>query len=105
VSWEPNKPSQNEDEYFARRDAEWLKEQRATLDAERDKQSAAAKGMQCPRCDGRLHERATKTVTIDVCDKCHGVWLDAGELEMLLHLKRGDLLRLVSEVDAGRAKK
>ena len=35
VSWEPGKPSQNEDEYFARKDAEWLRERRATLDAER----------------------------------------------------------------------
>ena len=33
--WEPGKPSQSENEYFARRDAEWLKEQRAALDRER----------------------------------------------------------------------
>jgi hypothetical protein len=33
--WQPGKPSSNEDEYFLRRDAEWLKEQRAKLDAER----------------------------------------------------------------------
>ena len=33
--WEPGKPSHNENEYFARQDAEWLKSQRAKLDAER----------------------------------------------------------------------
>ena len=38
--WQPGKPSSNEDEYFARRDAEWLKEQRAKLDADRLAKSA-----------------------------------------------------------------
>ena len=33
MSWDPGKPSQNENEWFARRDAEWLREQRAKLDA------------------------------------------------------------------------
>jgi ribosomal protein L37AE/L43A len=102
VSWEPGKPSQNEDEYFARRDAEWLRERRAALDAERAAQTAATKLMQCPRCDGRLHERRIKTLTVDVCDKCRGVWLDAGELDMVVHLKRGELLRAVHEIDAGK---
>jgi hypothetical protein len=29
------------------------------------------------------------------------VWLDAGELEMVLHLPRAELLRVVGEVDKG----
>jgi len=97
--WEPGKPSQNEDEYFARRDAEWLKERRATLDAERAKQADNDKRMKCPRCDGRLRERSMKGLTIDVCEKCRGVWLDHGELEMILHVKRGDLVKLVTDID------
>ena len=81
------KPSRNEDEYFLRRDAEWLKAQREKLDAERkSRESDAGKapaGMRCPRCDGTLLSRSFHHVMIDVCPKCNGVWLDSGELEML----------------------
>jgi uncharacterized protein with PIN domain len=82
-----DKPSKNEDEYFLLRDAEWLKERRALLDAERQNREAsttdAPAGMRCPRCDGTLLARSFHHVMIDVCPKCNGVWLDKGELEML----------------------
>jgi Zn-finger nucleic acid-binding protein len=44
-------------------------------------------------------------VRIDVCPTCHGVWLDAGELEMVLHLPRPELLRAVAEVGSGTPSK
>jgi uncharacterized protein len=100
--WEPGKPSQNENEYFARRDAEWLKEQRAALDRERAANAAAQGNLTCPRCGGRLAVRDVAHVKIDVCDQCHGTWLDAGELEMVLHLPRTDFLRAVHELNARR---
>jgi uncharacterized protein with PIN domain len=82
-----DKPSKNEQEYFLLRDAEWLKERRALLDAERQSREASPgaspTGMRCPRCDGTLVSRAFHHVMIDVCPKCNGVWLDNGELEML----------------------
>jgi hypothetical protein len=103
--WEPGKPSQNEDEYFARRDAEWLKERRAALDAEREAKESAERRPQCPRCHQPLEERSFKSLRLDVCIVGHGVWLDAGELEMILHLPRAELLRVVGEVEsASRAK-
>ena len=58
--WEPGKPSQNENEYFARRDAEWLKEQRTRLDAERAAKSAE---MRCPRCGATLAHRPYRGVS------------------------------------------
>lgn len=97
--WEPGKPSSNENEYFARRDAEWLKEQRAKLDAER---AAKTKGLKCPRCTGTLGERTFGSVTVDVCDSCRGVWLDAGELTMLVHLSERELSRVERELGSGR---
>jgi hypothetical protein len=100
--WEPGKPSQNENEYFAKRDAEWLNERRAQLDAERAK---ASQRLRCPRDGGDLEERAFQNVRIDVCPKCHGVWLDTGELEMVLHLPRAELLRAVADVGAGKPSK
>lgn len=100
--WEPGKPSQNENEYFARRDAEWLREQRAALDRERAANASGLHGLKCPRCDGQLAVRDVEHVKIDICDKCHGTWLDAGELEMVLHLPRAELLRAVHDLGARR---
>lgn len=97
MSWEPGKPSQNENEWFARRDAEWLKEQRAKLDAQR---AAKAHEMHCPRCNRPLHHRFFGGVSIDACRHCHGLWLDAGELLMLAHEPERDLLRLARELEA-----
>jgi hypothetical protein len=96
VSWEPGKPSQNENEYFARRDAEWLREQRAALDAQRAAKTGA---MTCPRCGAALTPRTFSGVTLDACGSCHGVWLDAGELAMLAHESERDLLRLAADLD------
>lgn len=92
--WE-HKPSQNENEYFARRDAEWLKEQRARLDAER---AARSKKIVCPRCAKPLEQRSFGAVTVDSCGNCHGVWLDGGELAMLAHEPEKELLRIAREL-------
>ncbi len=93
------KPSRNEDEYFLRRDAEWLKEQRARLDEERRTRDTGAgstpAGMKCPRCDGTLLTRSFHHVLIDVCPKCNGVWLDSGELEMLGAVSKAEYAGLV----------
>jgi ribosomal protein L37AE/L43A len=99
--WEPGKPSQNENEYFARQDADWLKAQRARLDAERTKKekAQAVTGMKCPRCGGNLMERVYHSVRIDVCDSCRGVWLDRGEMHMLAHVDDTALLKVIHEID------
>jgi Zn-finger nucleic acid-binding protein len=39
--------------------------------------------MSCPRCSGKLHAETYDEVSVDRCDTCGGVWLDAGELEHL----------------------
>ena len=96
MAWEPGKPSQNEDEYFARRDAEWIKQRRAELDKQEAAAARASGAPKCPRCSGPLTEREFQNVKLDVCDRCKGVWFDAGELEMVLLLKRGDQLRVIT---------
>ena len=41
--------------------------------------------LMCPRCEMPiLHERVRASVAVDVCWQCDGIWLDRGELEMLL---------------------
>ena len=96
MGWEPGKPSQNEDEYFARRDAEWVKSRRAELDRQAAADAKSASAMKCPRCGNALTEREFQHVKLDACDRCKGVWFDAGELEMVLLLKKGDQMRVVT---------
>ncbi len=98
MAWEPNKPSDNEDEYFARRDAAWLRERRDAMDAERATREHSHRLMKCPRCGGQLAERAFQHVTADVCQACSGVWLDAGELEMIAQIPREELVQLARDV-------
>jgi Zn-finger nucleic acid-binding protein len=38
----------------------------------------------CPKCDVPLFILHFKDIEVDFCDHCHGLWLDAGELEELL---------------------
>ena len=37
----------------------------------------------CPRCNIYMKKLIKKDVIIDVCSKCKGMWVDAGELEKL----------------------
>ena len=82
------KPSRNEDEYFARLDADLMKERRAQLDAERLKQERNSHYNKCPKCGGDLKEREYHGVKIDQCEDCQGIWLDEGELKMIEDMDR-----------------
>lgn len=35
----------------------------------------------CPRCGGACYQSFVGDVEVDTCGSCHGVWLDANELE------------------------
>jgi len=39
----------------------------------------------CPKCDVPLFILHFKDIEVDFCHRCRGLWLDAGELEALLH--------------------
>ena len=77
-----SKPSKNEEEFFARADAELRKQLRERADAERA-EAAKAHRNKCPRCDVALVAKENHGVTIDQCPQCEGIWLDKGELEIL----------------------
>ncbi|MER3430927.1 MAG: hypothetical protein C4324_07790 [Blastocatellia bacterium] len=68
-----------ENEYFHRKEKELLEKMRQKLEAE----SSKSLDVDCPKCDGKLVETEYESVLIDVCDKCSGVWLDAGELAQI----------------------
>lgn len=93
-----HKPTHNEDEYFAKHDAELLKERRAMLDQQRASSERASHFMKCPKCGADLLERKFHSMVIDVCPDCKGTWMDAGELEMLGMVKQSELQRFVGSL-------
>ncbi len=42
--------------------------------------------MDCPACKNPMMILELHQVEIDFCDECEGIWLDGGELEMLLSM-------------------
>jgi uncharacterized protein len=69
-----------EDEYFYRQEQELIAKMKAKLEAE----NASASELDCPKCDGKLVETDLEKVKIDTCQKCGGVWFDAGELAQVM---------------------
>jgi uncharacterized protein len=61
--------------------------------------------MLCPRCnEGVMEERERHHVTVDVCPRCRGVFLDRGELERLIALAEpAEVRRLEEESHRRRA--
>lgn len=80
-------PSRNEDEYFLLQDQELIKAHRARLDAERQAAERSKHFMKCPKCGADLKETELKHVHVDICPDCNGMWLDAGELELISKVK------------------
>jgi uncharacterized protein len=94
------KPSETEEEYFARQDAEKrrklaLEQQRAMAAAERDRLRQLHQ-MRCPKCGMELTTISYRDVQIDRCFSCGGTWLDEGELEQLAGREPGFLQKLIS---------
>lgn len=44
---------------------------------------AHVRSMTCPRCRTMLAPEGRDQIVIDVCGRCGGMWLDAGELDRL----------------------
>lgn len=98
-------PSRNEDEYFVKQDAELIKQMRAKLDKEREAQERKAHFMKCPKCGADLTEKDMGNVKVDVCPDCRGMWLDAGEMEMVRHVQKsggGNLFRGILDLFPSR---
>jgi hypothetical protein len=81
------KPSNEEEEYFAREEAEKrhklaVEAARATAAADLERQRLLHH-MKCPKCGFSLETVRFRNVAVDKCFHCNGTWLDAGELETL----------------------
>src|ERR671911_404647 len=91
-----------EEEYFHRKNKEAIEKLREKMKVSEEAKAAGLSSMKCPRCDGALNESKVEDVTIDVCDKCGGVWLDSGELEQLTKREGGG--GFLSRIWGGQAK-
>ena len=81
------RPSQPEDEYFAREDVEnkrrlALQVKRETDEAER-RELRALHYMHCPKCGLEMHEVKLRGLDVDVCFACSGVFLDLDEIDVI----------------------
>jgi len=80
----PDKPSKTEDEYFAKVSADLIKKRREQAEQAAVEAERKSHYMKCPKCGADLAVEDYQGVEIDRCTECGGMWLDAGELEMLL---------------------
>ncbi len=89
------KPSEKEDEYFARTEFERKKkieeEKHKRLAQEEKKKLKELHYMRCPKCGMELIEIDYKGIKIDECSECEGIWLDTGELETVSKLEKSGL--------------
>jgi uncharacterized protein with PIN domain len=94
------KPSEKEEEYFARMDFERKRrveeEKHQNLREEEKKKLRDLHFMRCPKCGMELIEIDFKGIKVDKCSECQGVWLDAGELEAASGLEKTVLDRFFS---------
>jgi len=96
----PEKPSEREEEYFVKKEFERLRkieqEKHAKL-AEKEKEKLKELHyMRCPKCGMELIEIRYKGIRVDECSECEGIWLDAGELEIVSKLEKTGLDKLFS---------
>jgi hypothetical protein len=94
------KPSRNEDEYFAKQELErrkkWAAEQSAKMAEGEQEKAKQAHWMKCPKCGWDLQEISLHGVKVDQCAHCGGIFLDAGELEQFGKHEEGVMSRVFS---------
>ncbi len=97
----PVKPSEQEEEYFAKQEIQRrlkIQAERALQIAEEEKKRLRELHyLHCPKCGTKLEEAVIKEVTVDICPACHGIFLDAGELEKITAMPKG-LFSSIKEV-------
>jgi uncharacterized protein len=97
-----NKPSDSEEEYFAREEAARL--YRLTLEKHRqmaqDEQQAlkALHYMHCPKCGMEMKPITLRDVTVERCFNCNGTFFDETQLKRLVRQESPGLLEKIAAV-------
>jgi hypothetical protein len=96
----PVKPTEREEEFFARTELERLKkieeEKQKNIQQQERTRLQELHYMRCPKCGMELIEIDYKGITVDRCSECDGVWLDAGELATVSKLEKTGLDKFFS---------
>jgi acetyl-CoA carboxylase beta subunit len=97
----PEKPSKNEDEYFAKQSAELIKARRQRAERETQDASRREHYMKCPKCGADLVTEDYNGIQVDNCPECKGMWLDAGEAEDLLRREDAGVINIFKSIMRG----
>jgi hypothetical protein len=99
--WEvsmPVKPTEQEDEYFARIEREMkekiAEQQKKHASKEEREKLKELHFMKCPKCGMDLIEIDFNGMKIDECTDCRGMWLDAGEFDAMARIDKPVLKKL-----------
>jgi ribosomal protein L37AE/L43A len=94
------KPTEKEEEYFARIEFGKKKkledEKHKKLTEIEKKRLKELHFMRCPKCGMELLEISYKSIKIDKCSECDGIWMDSGEMETVSKLEKTGLDKLFS---------
>lgn len=94
-----DKPSRNEDEYFAREEREKLERQRAEALKMAQETERKSHFMKCPKCGHDLKTEGFQGIHVDRCPNCQGIWFDAGEVDTIMaHEDKSLLGRVFGDV-------
>jgi uncharacterized protein len=96
----PIKPTEKEEEYFVRMEFERKKKiemvHQEKLAAKEKERLKELHHMKCPKCGMNLVEIEYRSIKVDRCSACEGVWLDKGELKAVADLDKLLLDKLYS---------
>ena len=94
----PVKPTEQEDEYFARIEREMkekiAEQQKKHASKEEREKLKELHFMKCPKCGMDLIEIDFNGMKIDECTDCRGMWLDAGEFDAMARMGKPVLKKL-----------
>lgn len=94
----PVKPTEHEDEYFARIEREMkekIAEQKKKHASKEEREKLKELHfMKCPKCGMDLIEIDFNGMKIDECTDCRGMWLDAGEFDAMARMGKPVLKKL-----------
>ncbi len=96
-----DKPSRNEEEYFAKREAELLRARRETAAHSAQLAERESHLMKCPKCGADLEPEDYHAIQVDRCPECHGVWFDAREAAEVLKQESGGFASIFRSIIRG----
>ena len=96
-----DKPSRNEDEYFAKQSAELIKARKEAAGRQAQEAARQVHYMKCPKCGADLTTEDYHGIQVDRCTECSGMWLDAGEGEELLAREDAGVIKIFQSIMRG----